>query len=58
MIIVVSVAIGASGGGAWSLDHVLGLRLDGWVGLLIAAGLGVVAGAATLAAGWRKPLTT
>jgi putative oxidoreductase len=55
MIIVVAAAAGASGGGAWSLDQLIGLRLGGWVGLLVAAGVGGVAGAATLAAGWRRP---
>jgi putative oxidoreductase len=55
MIIVVCAAIGASGGGAWSLDAALGVRLDGWTGLAIAAGLGVVGGGATLAVGWRPP---
>ncbi|HEY4459811.1 MAG TPA: DoxX family protein [Pseudonocardiaceae bacterium] len=55
MIIVVTVAIGAAGGGAISLDHVFGLPLAGWLGLVIAAGLGLLSGAATLAVGWRRP---
>jgi putative oxidoreductase len=55
MIIVVAAAIGASGGGAWSLDQVIGIRFGGWIGLLVAAGLGGLSGAATLATSWRRP---
>jgi putative oxidoreductase len=55
MIIVVCAAIGASGGGSWSLDGALGIRLDGWTGLLLAVGLGCASAAATLAFGWRRP---
>jgi putative oxidoreductase len=56
MIIVVAAAIGATGGGGWSLDQLLGIRIDGWQGLVIACGLGAVAALATLAVGWRKPV--
>jgi putative oxidoreductase len=55
MIIVVAVAAGAAGGGVVSLDHVLGLNLAGWLGLLISAGLGLLGGGVTLAVGWRRP---
>lgn len=55
MIIVTSAAIGASGGGSWSLDEAIGIRLDGWTGLAIAAGLGVASAGVTLASGWRRP---
>jgi putative oxidoreductase len=55
MIIVVCAAIGASGGGAWSLDHAIGITIDGWTGLVVAVGVGFASGAATLAAGWRRP---
>jgi putative oxidoreductase len=55
MIIVVSAAIGATGGGSWSLDEAIGIRVDGWAGLLVAAGLGGVSAAVTLASGWRRP---
>jgi putative oxidoreductase len=58
MIIVVAVALGAAGGGVVSLDHVLGLNLVGWLGLVIAAGLGLLSGGATLAVGWRRPKAT
>jgi putative oxidoreductase len=53
MIIVVSVAIGASGGGSWSLDHLIGIQIDGWAGLGLSLGVGAVAGAITLATSWR-----
>lgn len=53
MIIVVSCAIGALGAGRWSVDSLVGLRADGWAGLGIAGGIGLVAGVATLGAFWR-----
>jgi putative oxidoreductase len=53
MIIVVSCALGALGAGQWSADRLIGLSLDGWPGLGIAAGVGSVTGAATVAACWR-----
>lgn len=55
MIIVVCAAIGASGGGSWSLDGAIGIRLDGWASLLLAVGLGCASAAVTLAFGWRRP---
>jgi putative oxidoreductase len=57
MIIVTAAALGASGGGAWSLDAAVGIRdqLDEWVGLLIAVGLGGLSSTATLVACWRRP---
>jgi putative oxidoreductase len=55
MIIVAAAAIGASGGGSWSLDEAIGIRVDGWPGLLVSAGLGCLSGAATLALSWRRP---
>jgi putative oxidoreductase len=53
MILLVSLAIGALGGGRWSLDNAIGLDLDGWPGLLIAAGLGIGTGALVLISFWR-----
>jgi hypothetical protein len=50
----VCAAIGASGGGSWSLDGAIGIRLDGWAGLFLAAGLGGASAAVTLAFGWRR----
>jgi len=54
MIIVVSLAIGALGGGEVSIDHAfdLDVDLDGWVGTGIAAA-GAVAAAVVLATSWR-----
>jgi hypothetical protein len=48
-------AFGGSGGGSWSLDGALGIRLDAWTGLLLAVGLGCASAAATLAFGWHRP---
>jgi putative oxidoreductase len=60
MIIVVSCAAGALGGGQWSVDHLIGIdsqiggiQLSGWVGLVVAAGLGLITGTRTVAACWR-----
>ena len=53
MIIVGAAAIGALSAGSVSIDRVIGLRLDGWTGLGLALGLGLLAGGALLAAFWR-----
>lgn len=53
MILLVSLALGALGGGRWSLDNAIGLDLDGWAGLLTAAGVGGASGALVLLAFWR-----
>lgn len=53
MIIIVSCALGALGAGRWSVDHVLGLRVGGWMGLSVAAGIGMIAALLILAAFWR-----
>ena len=37
MIILVACAIGALGGGDWSVDHAIGFSLRGWAGLALAA---------------------
>jgi putative oxidoreductase len=51
----VAVGIGALGAGGWSLDGLLGIEDDlaGWLGLAIAAGLGLAAGLFTLAVFYR-----
>lgn len=51
---VASFVIGILGPGAYSLDSVLGIDLDGAVGALI-VGLGLLAGAGQLAVFWRRP---
>ncbi len=55
MIAVVCAVIGLLGPGTASVDALFGLdtALDGGVGLLLAAGLGVAGAAALLAATWR-----
>lgn len=55
VLVVTTVVVAVLGGGAWSLDEVLGWRdtLDGWVGLVVAGGGGAGAAALTLAAYWR-----
>ena len=53
MIIVVACALGALGGGSWSIDEALGFDLDGWGGLAVAAGVGGVGAALLLVTCWR-----
>src|SRR5258708_5813321 len=50
MIILAAAAAGALGGGKISVDNALGIShsLDGWVGLVLAAGAGGLGGAALL----------
>jgi putative oxidoreductase len=52
---VVATALGILGPGQWSLDHALGIddNLDGWVGLALSAGLGVVSAAGLITLCWR-----
>lgn len=52
-IAVVAVAVAVLGPGRWSLDHAVGIHLDGWSGGLIAAGLGITAAVAQLAVCYR-----
>ncbi|HEV7207394.1 MAG TPA: DoxX family protein [Mycobacteriales bacterium] len=51
------VALAVAGPGRASLDRALGLdtKLSGWVGLIVALGLGVGGAAALLAGTWRPP---
>lgn len=51
---VAAVALATLGPGFVSVDAVLGIALDGWVGLAIALA-GVVAAAGQLVLFWRKP---
>jgi putative oxidoreductase len=53
MITLVSAAIGALGGGAWSLDHAVGFSADGWAGLAITALAGGGGAGLLLATSWR-----
>lgn len=60
VLAVVAVALAGIGPGEVSLDRLLDIDddLDGWIGILIAAGVGVVATAALLAATWRPQRTS
>jgi putative oxidoreductase len=57
-LVLSGCAIGALGGGRFSLDHAFGLQLDGWLsggkGLAVAA-LGAVGALVLLAVCWRPP---
>jgi putative oxidoreductase len=53
MISLVSIALGALGGGRASLDHAIGLHVPGWAGLLIAAGAGAGGAFLVLVTSWR-----
>jgi putative oxidoreductase len=52
---IVATALGVLGPGEWSFDHAVGIDddLDGWLGLALSAGLGLVAAVGLLAACWR-----
>lgn len=52
-ILLASCALGALGGGAWSVDHAIGLRLAGGWGLAVAALGGITPAAVLLAVCWR-----
>lgn len=54
-LIVAALALGALGGGGWSVDEALGLAddLEGWTGLALTGGLGGGLGVAVLALFWR-----
>jgi len=54
-LLVAAIALGALGGGEWSMDDALEIAddLDGWTGLAIAAGAGIGLGATVLALFWR-----
>ncbi len=60
MIILVSIGIGALGGGKYSLDHVIGFKLRTLYSVAITAGGGILGGLALLAGFWRpaKPAPT
>lgn len=57
VLAVVAVTIAMIGPGDWSVDHALGIAddLDGYVGLAISAGGGLVAAAGLLLAFYRPP---
>lgn len=57
ILAVAAVGIAMLGPGEWSLDNAIGIDddLNGWLGLAIAAGGGLAAGALQLAAFYRPP---
>lgn len=50
---VVAAALGSLGPGRWSLDHLLGVAVDGWAGLALVVGLGAGVAAVVLGSSWR-----
>lgn len=52
-IITVAVAIGTTGPGRWSIDHLLDIGLDGWWGPAATIGIGFGSAAAHLAVSYR-----
>jgi putative oxidoreductase len=55
---MVGIAVAVLGAGRWSLDHLLGIDLAGWTGLVLALVVGVGGAAALLAATWRPARDT
>jgi putative oxidoreductase len=57
ILALIAVVVATVGPGEWSLDGALGIEddLNGWVGLLIAAGGGLAAAAGHLALFYRPP---
>lgn len=51
----VCIAIATIGPGEISLDEAIDFRLDGWWGLAVGAGLGILGGVLLLATSWRRP---
>jgi putative oxidoreductase len=52
-LIVAAIALGGLGGGAASIDHVLAVDLNAWIGLAVAGGAGGFGAALLLAVFWR-----
>ena len=57
VLAVVAVTIAMLGPGEWSVDHLVGIadELDGYVGLIVAAGGGLTAAVGLLAVFYRPP---
>src|SRR5688572_5952738 len=59
-LLVAAIALGALGGGQWSVDVAIDIAdaLDGWTGLAITAGAGLGLGGLVLLLFWRPTPTT
>ena len=60
VLAVVATTVAVVGPGRWSVDELIGVRVDGWAGLALAAGGGLAAAALHLALFYRpakKPTT-
>ena len=56
VLTALGVVLGVLGPGGWSIDRAAGLlRLDGWTGLVIAAGAGGGGSALLMLTAWRPP---
>jgi putative oxidoreductase len=55
ILAAIAVAVAVTGPGEASLDEAIGLRLDGWWGLVVGAGGGLLGAAALLATSYRRP---
>jgi putative oxidoreductase len=53
IIAVAAFAVGTIGAGDWSLDHAIGIDVEGWWGAGISAAVGLGSAALTLALFWR-----
>lgn len=59
VVALIALAIAGLGPGQWSLDNAIGIDdLNGFVGLAIAAGLGLAGGISELALFYRPPAST
>ena len=59
LVALVAIALGGLGAGRWSLDHVFKVwTFKPWIGLVVAAGLGIGGAALQLLAVYRPPKDT
>lgn len=58
VLAVVAASLAMLGPGQASLDHAIGINLDGWTGLLLSVGVAVVATGGLLATTWRPARTS
>jgi putative oxidoreductase len=53
IIAVAAFAVGTIGAGDWSIDHAIGIDVDGWWGAVVSGVVGLGSAALTLAIFWR-----